>query len=234
TLQKLADANEDYWERGDGSLPPLDVRNENLGIYGWDIRDCLSYTVGLAVARIATSPAHDDLLGAIPSNDSDIAARSVLAGCQPSAAQIDAAEWLGANGGIGTLLVPHGSNNALRSVVDKQPKWSDTGYETLAGKGRYNVWRPTHFALEYGRLVERIRAINPDRPGQKWRDGSRYFPYYTDPWIAEEDFRPDKHRNITHQQARAIDSAIDQYNATIAEAVRSARSEGRHWFLLDL
>jgi len=256
TLQKLADANEDYWERGDGSLPPLDVRNENLGIYGWDIRDCLSYTVGLAVARIATSPAHDDLLGAIPSNDSDIAARSVLAGCAPSAAQIDAAEWFGNNGGIGTLIVAHGSNNALRSVVDKQPKWSDTGYETLAGKGRYNVWRPTHFALEYGRLVERIRAINaerivlatvphvtiapiangvnPDRPGQKWRDGSRYFPYYTDPWIAEEDFRPDKHRNITHQQARAIDSAIDQYNATIAEAVRSARSEGRHWFLLDL
>jgi len=77
-------------------------------------------------------------------------------------------------------------------------------------------------------------GVNPDRPGQKWRDGSRYFPYYTDPWIAEEDFRPDKHRNITHQQARAIDSAIDQYNTTIAEAVRSARSEGRNWFLLDL
>jgi hypothetical protein len=229
-LQRLADANEDYWERGDGSLPPSAVRNENLGIYGWDVRDCLSYTRGLAEARLAASPPHDDLLGAIPSNDSDIAARSVLVGCELSAAQIDAAAWLGDNGGIGTLIVAHGSNNT--------------------------VWRPTHFALEYGQLVSRIRTIsaqrvvlatvphvtiapiangvNPDRPGKKWRDGSRYFPYYTDPWIAEADFRPDKHRHIAHQQARAVDSAIDQYNATIADAVRHARAEGRHWYLLDL
>ena len=31
----LADANEDYWERGDGSRPPrTDLRYENVGIYG--------------------------------------------------------------------------------------------------------------------------------------------------------------------------------------------------------
>src|SRR4029078_4528928 len=29
TLQKLADANEDYWERGGGSLPPLYTRHEH-------------------------------------------------------------------------------------------------------------------------------------------------------------------------------------------------------------
>lgn len=85
-------------------------------------------------------------------------------------------------------------------------KWSDTGYDTLDGKSAYNVWRPTHFALEYGRLVEAVRAIparrvvlatvphvtvapiangvNPQRPGQKRRPGSRYFPYCTDPRIA--------------------------------------------------
>jgi hypothetical protein len=189
TLQRLADSNEDYWERGAGSLPPPAVRHTNLGIYGWDVRDCLSYTASLAATRLAGSPAHDDLLGAIPSNDSDIAARSVLTGCEPSAAQIDAAAWLGDNGGIGTLIVAHGSNNALRAVVDKQLNWSGTGYDTLDGKGSYNVWRPSHFALEYGTLVDRIRAIsaqrvvlatvphvtvapiangvNPDRPGQK-------------------------------------------------------------------
>ena len=57
-----------------------------------------------------------------------------------------------------------------------------------------------------------LTGSTPTSPGKKWREGSRYFPYYTDPWIAEKDFRPDKHRHITHQQARAIDSAIDQYN----------------------
>jgi hypothetical protein len=256
-LHRLVDGNEDYWERGAGSVAPdTGVRFANLGIYGWDVRDCLSYTAGLAAARLAAAPPHDDLLGAVPSNDSDIAARSVLSPYGPSAAQIDAAAWLGANGGIDTLIVAHGANNALRAVVDKTLKWSDTGYDSLDGKSAYNVWRPTHFALEYGRLVEAVRAIparrvvlatvphvtvapiangvNPQRPGQKWRTGSRYFPFYTDPWIAEADFRPDKHRYITHQQARAVDSAIDQYNATIVESVRHARSEGRAWFLFDM
>jgi hypothetical protein len=255
-LHDLADDNEDFWERDAGSQAPPAVRHTNLGMYGWDVRDCLDYTLGLAVARLAANPPHDDLLGAVPSNDSDIAVRAVLAGFGPSATQVDAATQLGEDGGIGTLIVAHGSNNCLRSVVDKRLAWSDTGYDTLDGKGGYTVWRPSHFALEYGRLVDRVRAmnaqrvvlatvphvtiapiahgVNPERPGQKWREGSRYFPYYTDPWIAEADFRKDRHRHITHQQARAVDSAIDQYNVTIADTVRHARSEGREWYLLDL
>ena len=78
------------------------------------------------------------------------------------------------------------------------------------------------------------KGVNPDDPGKKWRQGSRYFPYYTDPWIEEDDFRPSRHRHLTHAQARAIDSAIDQFNTTITDAVRHARSEGRDWFVLDL
>src|SRR4029453_4725740 len=126
-------------------------------------------------------------------------------------------------------------------------KWSDVGFADLDLKSAYNVWRPTHFALEYGALVLALRPIaahrvilatvphvtiapvgkgvNPQNPGKKWREGSRYFPYYTDPWIEEKDFRPNRHRHITHQEARAIDSAIDQYNATICDAVRHARGE---------
>lgn len=78
------------------------------------------------------------------------------------------------------------------------------------------------------------KGVNPQHPGQKWREGSRYFPYYTDPWIEEKDFRPSKHRHLTHQQARAVDSAIDQFNETIIDAVRHARREGRDWLVLDL
>ena len=126
-LHRLCDDNEDYWERGDGARPPrTDIRYANLGIYGWDVRDCLSYTAAVAAARIAAAPAHDDLLGAVPSNDNDIAARSVSAPFGPSAAQIDAARSLGADRGIGTLVIAHGSNNALRSVVDKRVAWSDS------------------------------------------------------------------------------------------------------------
>jgi hypothetical protein len=256
-LQRLADQNEDYWERGDGSGPPrTDLRYDNLGIYGWDLRDSLSYTGGRAAARIASNPAHDDLLGAVPSNDNDIAAWSVLAPFGVAATQIEAAAWHGRNGGIDTLVVVLGSNNALRAVVDKKVQWSGDGFDDLDRKGSYNVWRPSHFAAEFAELVRAAEAIgtrrvvfatvphltiapiakgvNPQAPGEKWRPGSRYFPFYTDPWINEASFDPTKHRHLTHQQARAVDSAIDQYNGTIADAVRHARGHGRDWFLFDL
>ncbi len=256
-LHELADDNEDYWERGAGSKPPrTDKRYENLGIYGWDLRDSLSFTCARATARIAGHPAHDDLLGAKPDNDNDIAAATVLAPFGPAATQLDAAYSHGRDGGIETLVVALGSNNALRTVVSKKVAWSGSDYADLEMKGRYSVWNPMHFDAEYAELVRgllRIPArriilatvphvtvapiahgVNPANPGRKWRAGSRYFPYYTDPWIGEAAFRPNKHRHLTHQQARAIDSAIDQYNDTIVEHVRRARSEGRDWQVLDL
>ncbi len=255
-LHGLLDANEDYWERGDGHQPPqTNLRYENLGIFGWDVRDAISSTAGRAAAG-ASKPSHDNLMGAKPEADNDIAAYSVLAPYGIAATQLDAAAWHGNNGGIDTLVVALGANNALDAVVGKQVRWSGTGFDQLDEKGKYNVWRPVHFAAEYGELVRAIRlirarrvilstvphvtivpmakGINPANPGQKWREGSRYFPYYVDPWISEGGFRPNRHRYVTHQQARAIDSAIDQYNGTIVEAVRHARAEGREWMLFDL
>lgn len=252
----LVDDNEDYWEHGVGAEPPpVDVRFHNLGIYGWDVRDALSFT-SVRAATAAGKPQRDDLFGIKPGADNDIAAHSVLAPFGGAATQVGAAEWFGANGGIDTLIVALGANNALDSVVSKQVVWSAEGFDDVDVKGRFNVWRPTHFAKEYSELVTRLKSIaarrvvlatvphvtiapiahgvNPADPGQKWREGSRYFPYYTDPWIDEDAFRPSKHRHLTHQQARAIDSAIDQYNATITDAVRRARGEGRDWLVLDL
>lgn len=256
TLQVLVDSNEDFWERGDGRKPPrTDLRYENLGIYGWDVRDALSYTAGRAAQGSAPNP-NDSFLGATPDNDNDIAANSVLAPFGTDATQLGAAAWHGHNGGIGTLVVALGANNALGSVINKKVAWSGPGFDNLDQKGNYNVWRPTHFATEYGELVKSLKAIparlvvlatvphvtiapiakgvNPENPGQKWREGSRFFPYYIDPWVEENDFQPSRHRHLTHQQARAIDSAIDQFNDTITDAVRQARREGRDWRVLDL
>ena len=252
-----SDANEDYWEREEGSrLPSTDLRYENVGIYGWDVRDCLSSTTARALCRIASHPPHDDPFGGFkPENDNDIAAASVLAPFGYAAAQIDAVASHGRDG-VGTLVVMLGANNALGSVLGKRVAWSGPQYADLDGKGAYTVWNPAHFAAEYAELVRQLlpvparrvllatvphvtvapiaNGVNPANPGKKWREGSRYFPYYTDPWIAENDFRPGKHRHITHQQARAIDSAIDQYNDTIQDHVRTARAEGRDWHLVDL
>jgi hypothetical protein len=255
-LHRVLDGNEDYWERGAGSDPPsTSVHYDNVGIYGWDVRDALSYTAARAAAR-ASAGRDDDLFGVKPARDNDIAALSVLAPFGVDATQVDAVRWHGDNGGIGTLIVALGANNALDAIVRKRVVWSAAGFDDIDENSGYNVWRPTHFAQEYAALVSALRTIqaqrvvlttvphvtiaplargvNPDNPGEKWRAGSRYFPYYADPWIDDDDFRPSRHRHLTHQQARAIDSAIDQYNGTITDSVAAARRDGRNWFVLDL
>lgn len=259
TLHSLLDENEEYWEnQATWQALPL-KRFPNLGIYGWDIRDALDYDDSRA---LDVAKKHRDQFAAFaPENDTGVAAHSVLGGFGTAATQIRAAQALGAGGGIGTLIVELGANNALKSVVNKKTNgdgvvWSGAGYNQLDVKEKYTVWNPTHFELEYADLVREVKTIptarvllatvphvtiapiahgvNPDNPGQKWKPGSRFFPFYTDPWIDDRQFQKSRDRYITHQQARAIDSAIDQYNDVIADAVKVARAQGRDWYLLDL
>ena len=69
----------------------------------------------------------------------------------------------------------------------------------------------------------------------KVRLGSRYFPYYTRPWIRDEDFDPDSDPHITEDEARAVDSAIDAYNRDDHRR-RSPPPErsGLDWYLFDV
>ncbi|WP_431981307.1 hypothetical protein [Streptomyces qinglanensis] len=152
--------------------------------------------------------------------------------------------------GIETLIVFLGANNALSSVVELKVAWSEEGYDDLDEKKRFTVWRPEHFAAELQQLaheVGRIRArhviwctvphvtIAPVARGVhgKLEPGSRYFPYYTRPWIGDGAFDADRDPHLTGEQAAAVDAAIDQYNDAMAEAVRAARRAGRDWYLLD-
>ncbi|MGE5763624.1 MAG: hypothetical protein ACM3ZF_07055 [Mycobacterium leprae] len=80
----------------------------------------------------------------------------------------------------------------------------------------------------------RDHSIGRPRRGAEGGTGSRYFPYYTRPWISDRDFDPRRDPHITAQQARAIDSAIDQYNDGIVGVVRAARLEGIDWYVLDV
>ena len=83
--------------------------------------------------------------------------------------QVGAAAWHGANGGIDTLIVALGANNALDAVVSKAVRWSGAGFDDLDAKDAFNVWTPTHFAQEYGRLVGELQR---DR-GAACRAGDR-------------------------------------------------------------
>jgi hypothetical protein len=145
-----------------------------------------------------------------------------------------------------------GGNNALGSVTSLIPKWSDVGYDDLTAKAAYNVWRPSHFAAEFALLVDAVSKIGARHVifatiphvtvtpiakavgTKKSRPGSRYFPFYTRPWIDENDFEPWDDPNLTANQARAIDSAIDQYNDVIEASVKAARAKGLDWFVFDM
>lgn len=64
-------------------------------------------------------------------------------------------------------------------------------------------------------------TIAPEARGvpQRVRPESRFYPYYTRPRISDRDFDPRDDRNTVEQQARAVDSAIDMYNDSIATVV---------------
>jgi hypothetical protein len=263
-LNGYLDKIEDYWERGPGSKTPTyrDVLH-NLAIFGWDLRDALSLTA-TSVAKRIKKPDDD----AVPwkqliENSNDRGALYVLESARDSAqravSQLGGARVLGDQGlrgggdgpGIETLVVLLGSNNALQSVTKLEVKWTAAGYNDVAKKGAFTVWRPQHFAAEWALVaaeLRRVRArhviigtvpsvtIAPIARGVNGKAaiGSRYFPYYTRPWISDEDFDPDSDPHITEDEARAVDSAIDAFNKTIIESVRAARTDGLDWYLFDL
>jgi hypothetical protein len=253
-VHNLLDQIRVYWEQGPGShVPQINGIMHNLAVSGYDIRDLMACTAG--TERAAMTPDKDPLLHPLVNNAGPLMARYVLESARdPVTGQaltpVQAAKAHGADGGIETLIVFIGGNNALGTVLDLQVRWSDVGYDDPARKGAYNVWRPSHFAAELQELQAQIREVNAQHViwctvphvtivpiargiGGKMRPGSRYFPYYTRPWIDDTRFNPAVDPYLTGNQARAIDSAIDMYNDAITNTVMAARRDGLDWLLLD-
>lgn len=237
--------------------------NHNLAVYGWDVRNILSHNADLCLDTIRANPPKDDFIRQIVEDANERAALRVLNSARDAQGRalspLRAAAALGAEGtvetgtgdGIETLVLMIGANNALGSIIKFNVTWSDVGYDDIARNNRYTVWRPIHFQAEWDKVVAELKQIRarhviiatvphvtiaPLAKGvdRKTVPGSRYFPYYTFPWISDDKFDPDKHPHITEQEARAIDSAIDQYNDYIAQSVRAARQEGYDWHLFEL
>ncbi len=248
---------EDYWETGDGSRfsPPAEI-NHNLGIYGWRLDHALQRTAHSLQESIR--PARDAFVKQVVQDHNARAGVRVLASRRRTdLTPFGAARELGREtgdgadpeSGIETLLVMLGANHALETVVGLEVTWTG-GAGERAGR-QATVWHPRRFKEVLDRVVAEVRGIAarhviwgtvphvtiaPVARGveRKVSPGSRYFPYYTRPWIGDDAFDPEADRSITHQQARAVDSAIDDYNDHIAEAVVAARRGGLDWYVLDL
>ncbi|MEB3179663.1 MAG: hypothetical protein VKL59_11605 [Nostocaceae cyanobacterium] len=259
-LRKFLDDIEDYWERGPGSYFPIQKQiNHNLAVYGWDLRNTLSRNADICIHVLNDHPPDDDFMRQVVENHNERAAIRVLNAARNSQGKalspVQAAAALAAQGdaeteGIETLIVLIGANNALGSILTFNVVWSDSDFEDMDKNDKYTVWRPIHFKAELDKLITEIKKIRarhvilgtvphvtiaPFARGvdRKIDRGSRYFPYYTLPWISDADFDPEKHPHLTQQEVRAIDSAIDQYNDFITNAVLQARREGRDWYLFE-
>jgi hypothetical protein len=261
--RSFMDQVEDYWERGAGkSAPELSAYNHALGVYGWDLRDALSKTAATCAAAIATP--NDDLINQIVENNSERSALRVYPHWSDETSEMtlfEAAAAMGADhdstteSGIETLVVFLGANNALASVTELRLEWSGPDFRDPRKNGSYTVWRPEHFAAEFAEVVDAVKGIQARHViwctvphvtiapiargvGDKMAPGSRYFPYYTRPWVKDTAFDPGQDKHITGQEARAIDYAIDMYNDTIQQAVEQARKgtggTKRDWYLLDM
>ena len=255
-IQRLLDQHEEYWERGAGSrIPRVPWINHNLSVYGWDLRDILSRDADRIRARVIEI--NDDLLMQMPQNADHTAALRVLDSARnrrgDALTPLEAAAYMGEDGGIETLIMWVGANNALPCVLNLNVKWTEDGrYADPAQKNRYTVWRPTHFAAELREVAEAVRRVDarhvlwgtiphvtiaPLARGYGKRDPkSAYFPFYGRPWVDEETFvkSPDRYPHFTHDEAQAVDRAIDAYNEAICAEVTAAREAGHDWRVVDI
>jgi hypothetical protein len=268
-LYRMLDQIEDHWERGPGTLAPFHRAQPtfNLSVFGFDLRDTISYTAEHARTLLRARP-RDNVRRQIVENAQAIVARQLLegaanaTGARTSPIALARAVSAGSNTpgdnrnqtdeGIETLVIMIGANNALASIAQLHVRWSGDDFADLTRKHRYTVWRPTHFERELRQLEHELESVHarhviianiphvtiaPLAHGvgrDKYEPGSRYFAYYTRPWIGTGQFDARRSAHLTSGQARAIDSAIDQYNRAIYELVRRARLRGRDYLLLDI
>jgi hypothetical protein len=253
-VHHLLDQLREYWEEGRGSrVPQSGGIMHNLAVSGFDIRDLMACTAD--TERAAMTERKDSLLHPLVHNSGPLMALYVLESARDPASgraltPVQAARAHGEDGGIDTLIIFIGANNALGTVLELEVRWSDEGYDDPMRKGAFNVWRPSHFEAELRELAAQVREVTARHViwgtvphvtivpiahgvGGKMRPGSRYFPYYTRPWIDDVRFDSAVDPYLTGNQARAIDSAIDQYNDAIVETIAAARRDGMDWLVLD-
>lgn len=253
--RSFLDRGEDFWERGAGSrFSAQGAIHHNLAVYGWDLRNTLSRNADLCLEILCNHPSKDNFIKQTVDHHNERAAIRVLNTARDenrkALSPLQAAQAL-SNEEIETLIIFIGSNNALGSILTFKVEWSDVGYDDMDVNDRYTVWRPIHFQAELDLIVEQVKQIRARHViwctvphvtiapfargvGEKVVHESRYFPYYTQFWIKDQAFNPARHPHLTANEARAIDSAIDQYNDAIANAVREGRKQGRDWYLFEM
>ncbi|WP_380174297.1 hypothetical protein ACFEMC_05350 [Kineococcus sp. DHX-1] len=226
-------------------------RYEDLAVWGWDLRDHLARTADTERARLRSGwlTRWNPLVQAPKAR----AAVEVLDGSRTATGEaltsLRALRDL--DGGVETLCVWLGSNNALPSVVQLRVVASGPGFRELHAKDAYTVWTVPDFTAELAEVARAVAAVDTDRVlwgtvphvtippivhglGGPLPECGRYFRWYGRPWVREETFDPDRDRHLTGFDAWAVDQAIDGYNGALLDVVSAAREQGRDWRVVDV
>ncbi|MFZ4585204.1 MAG: hypothetical protein ACOYNI_08245 [Acidimicrobiia bacterium] len=245
-LQRALDEHEEFWEqhpeevlKGPGFIPKV------LAVFGFTLRDVRAKNAD--TARAAFTPPKDNLLIEFPEHTEEIGTIRILDDARSAdgtaLTQVQAAKALG-DGGIGTLVSFIGANDYLGAMTDLAVRWSDEDPAHPTAK------TPADFIAELERYVAELDTIDANQVvlvtlphvtvppiakgvGDRLSERSRYFEYYTRPWIDERSFNTKIDPHITGEEARVLDAAIDQVNAAIVAVVRRQREAGRDWRVLD-
>lgn len=164
-LYHAADRICEYWERGPGSVvPQAPGIMRNLAVSGYDVRDLIARTADTERRRVQVLP--PTLVHLVARNAGPLMGRYVLESARDAQGNaltpVQAATALSEDGGIETLTVFIGANNALGGVTDLRVRWSGDDYADPDLKRQYTVWRPTHFKAEMRELMAQVRGVKAE------------------------------------------------------------------------
>jgi hypothetical protein len=232
---ELLDDVERYWETGKGSQSARDVLYHNLAVWGFEVGD--AYNITAKMCKQAIQKSKDDWFRP-PSEPRLRTAYRVLNPARlhtrDEDTQIEVAKKIKAEDGeIENLVLWLGANNCLSTVV--QLKIRETGDVPPGPNSSYTLWRPIAFKRQYDKLAGHIqeigaknvyvatvphvtippvsRGIMKDRG--RLPQNRRYFDYYTQYFIKDKAFNPDRNPHLTGDEAEKVDRYIDAYNETI-------------------
>jgi hypothetical protein len=233
---------------------PNSRRNENLAIWGWDLRDVLARTADTEVQLIG--PGGGGLLPMVNASGHRAAVSVLNSARTPDGAALtplEAARGLGEEpGGIETVCVWLGANNVLGSVIRLKAVLTGADYQDLVAKSKYTVWTVPDFTAELTLVAEQLKAVPADHVlwgtvphvtippvtrglGGQLAECDRYFAYYGRLWEDDDSFDPMTSPHLTGYEAWAIDIIIDGYNEALQTIVQQAREHDHlDWRIVDM
>lgn len=184
TVNKVLDASEDYYERGEGGeerpVPGGAPFFHNVSVRDFEIADSWLVTPELCRRKIDAESIFSRMDGFLSGPNAYIF-RTALKVLSPALdrnfSQMDWLSYHATHGGVENLVLWLGANNALRTVVylninetpgrPEYDPWKMGFYERK--KHGWNLWHPRDFEGEYRALLTRVDTILQLNQAKEWR-----------------------------------------------------------------